>query len=147
MTPPGDLPSDASITFAKEDPVRIRCDHGQVQLTLAIDELRQGHKQWHDFSILATYEPEIEHLHIRLARQGAIEIGGSYKGQTEVALRGIFSKILPKDRKLELVPSVVADSTGLADLSINQCVIEDGWIGIAVGPERTATVAKGATDR
>jgi hypothetical protein len=140
LQPPADLPEDVAITFANRDPVAVRCDNGVVRLTFAIAELRQRNRAWHDFSITATYRPEIEHLHVRLARQGPIELGGdTYRGQAEPILRGIFSKLLPRERQLELIPPVVADSTGLSNLSVTQCAIEEGWIGLAIGPNRGDT--------
>ena len=63
--------------------------------------------------------------------------GTAYKGQPEVKLRAIFAKVMPRDRKLDLVPALVAENPHLADLCLTQCVIDDGWIGIALGPDRT----------
>ncbi|HZZ29963.1 MAG TPA: hypothetical protein VFE46_18350 [Pirellulales bacterium] len=135
--PPGDLSADVHITFAAKDPVRVRCQNGLVQLTLAVEELEQKARRWNDFAVTINYEPQIEDLHVRLVRQGAIELGGdNYKGQPEVALRGAFSKLFPRERSFELVPEMIADSPRLAGLSITQCVVEDGWIGLALGPER-----------
>jgi hypothetical protein len=135
---PVDLPSNITITFAQHDAVRVRCQDGGIRVTLAIASFGDGSQQWHDFMITATYVPEIDHLHARLVRQGPIELGGeAYKGQPEVKLRAIFAKVLPRDRKLDLVPDLVAENPQLADLCLTQCVIDDGWIGIALGPDRT----------
>jgi hypothetical protein len=135
---PADLPAKVSITFAAHDAVRVRCLQGTIRVTLAIAAFNDGSQEWRDFDISATYVPEIEHLHARLVRQGPIELGGdAYKGQPEVKLRAIFAKVLPRDRKLDLVPSLVADNPHLADLILTQCVVDDGWIGIALGPDRT----------
>ena len=132
-----DSPQDVTITFAQTDPVRLRCQDGVVHITLAIAGLRQGGRQWHDFLVHAAYAPMIDQMHLRLVRQGAIELGGdTYKGQPEVALRGIFSKVLARDRVVNLVPPMIADHPKLADMCITQCVIEDGWVGVAVGPDR-----------
>jgi hypothetical protein len=135
---PMDLPSNVSITFAPHDAVRVRCEQGTIRVTLAIAAFSDGSQEWRDFDISATYVPEIEHLHARLVRQGPIELGGeAYKGQPEVKLRAIFAKVLPRDRKLDLVPALVAENPHLADLCLTQCVIDDGWIGIALGPDHT----------
>ncbi len=139
ITVPSDLPDDVSITFANRDPVHVRCQDGAIRVTLAVETLRQGSRTWRDFSISATYAPEIDHLHARLVRSGPIELGGeNYKGRAELALRTIFSKVLPRDRKLDLVPSLITDNPRLSGLSLTQCVIDDGWIGIAIGQDRTA---------
>ncbi len=136
---PHDLPEDTTITFATRDPVHVRCQNGTIRVTLAVQQLQQRDRSWHDFSISAHYAPEIDHLHARLVRSGPIELGGdTYKGQAEVALRTIFSTVFPRDRKLDLVPSMITDNARLSGLSLTQCVIEDGWIGIAIGQDRTA---------
>ncbi len=141
-----DSPPDVTIAFAPTDPVRIRCQDGVVHVTLAVAELRQGQKRWHDFVVNATYAPMVDQLHLRLVRQGAIEIGGdTYKGQPEVVLRGIFSKVLVRERVVELVPNMIAEHPRLADLCITQCVIEDGWVGVAIGPDRALVHSSVAT--
>ncbi|HEY2881218.1 MAG TPA: hypothetical protein VGJ15_02265 [Pirellulales bacterium] len=143
---PADLPTDVSIKFAPADPVRLRCENGIVRVTLVIDELTQGTRHWHDFQITATYDPQLDHLHARLVRQGAIELGGeTYKGQPELALRGIFAKVLPREKPLDLIPPFVTENAELADLGVTQCTVEDGWIGLAIGPMRNSTPAKVAT--
>jgi hypothetical protein len=133
-----EFPPDVTIAFAPIDPVRVRCQDGAVHVTLSIAELRQGSRHWHDFLVSATYEPSVEHLRMRLVRQGTIELGGdTYRGQPEVVLRGIFSKLLARDRMIELVPPIIAEHPRLADLCITQCVMEDGWVGLALGPDRS----------
>jgi len=133
---PADLPTDVRVTFAAKDPVRVRCQAGVVQLTLAIDELEQKGRRWNDFLVTANYQPQIEDLHVRLLRQGAIELGGdNYKGQPELALRGAFSKLFPRERSFELIPAWIADNRNLADLCISQCVVEDGWLAFSLGPQ------------
>jgi hypothetical protein len=145
LVAPGDLPTDVTIKFAPADPVRFRCENGTVQVTLVIDELNQGSHHWHDFQITATYNPQLDRLHARLVRQGAIELGGeTYKGQPELALRGIFAKVLPRERPLDLIPPFVSNNPEFADLSVTQCVVEDGWIGLAIGPTRNSPPAKSA---
>ena len=115
-----------------------------VRVTLGIANLRQGGHTWHDFQISTTYVAETDRLHAWLVRQGPIELGGeTYKGQPEVVLRGIFSKLLPRERKIDLVPQFIADSSAMSDLAVNQCVVEDGWIGLAIGPARTSMQSPG----
>jgi hypothetical protein len=136
--PAADLPADVQVTFAAQDPVRVRCQNGTMQLTLAFDELQQGTRQWHHFLVIANYQPQIEDLHVRLVRQGAIELGGdNYKGQPELALRGAFSKLLPRERPVELVPAWIADNRNLSDMCISQCIVEDSWIALSLGPDRS----------
>ena len=132
---PQDLPDGVDVTFAKDAPMRVRCSGGRIELVLNIAEIRQGKHRWHDFEVRATYRPEMHGLAADFQRDGSIELGGLYKGKTEVALRGIFSKVLSRERKINLMPSVVTDDPRLADLQVTQLVVEDGWIGVAIGPK------------
>ena len=129
---PANLPGDAFVTFAQNDPIRVRCEDGVVRLTMVINELRRGSRQWRDFEVSANYQPQIEGLHVRLVRTGVIELGGDERGQTDLLLRGIFAKLLRPNGKIELVPALVADQPQLADLAITQCVIADGWIAVSM---------------
>jgi len=133
---PADLPTNVQVTFAAKDPVHLRCKDGVVSLTLAIAELQQRGRQWNDFTMTVNYEPQIEDLHVRLVRQGPVELSGEAKGQPDIALRGIFSKMFPRERSFELIPAVIADNRNLADMCVSQCVVEDGWIAFSLGPQR-----------
>jgi len=144
---PQDLPEGVEVTFAKTEPMRIRFAGGRVELVLNIAEIHQGKHHWHDFEVRASYRPEAHALAADFQRDGSIELGGQYKGKTEVALRGIFSKVLSRDRKISVLPSVVANDPRMTDLQVTQFVVEDGWIGLAIGPiasvaRRQATAVK-----
>jgi hypothetical protein len=131
---PDDLPEDVTVTFAERDAIRVRCIDDRMELTLCIDELDQGRRYWHDFEIRTNYRLEPRGSQVELVRDGTIELGGeTYKGKPEVALRGIFSKILSREKTVRLVPNAIADHPRLKDLSASQAVIDDGWIAIALG--------------
>jgi hypothetical protein len=135
--PQNELPSDVTISFAPNDPVRVRYQNGAAKLTLAVAELNaQGHA-WHNFLVTLNYQPEIEDLHVRLIRQGPVElVGGAYDDDSEIMLRGIFNKLLPRERSFNLIPRVIADNRKLGDLCVTQCVVEDGWLALSIGPAR-----------
>ena len=83
----------------------------------------------------AAYRPAPSGLSLLWERNGTVELTGErYEGRTEFALRGILSKIFPKDRPLDLTPAGIKENSRLAGLMITQCVAEDGWVGLAVGP-------------
>ncbi len=137
---PDDLPEGVQITFAAEQPLHIRCDDDRLVLVLHIAEIRQGKHRWHDFEVRASYKPTTDGLSACLQRDGTIELGGQYQGRPEVALRGIFSKVLSRERKLELIPKAVVDDPRLADLQVTQLLMDDGWIALSIGPK--AAVAR-----
>jgi hypothetical protein len=139
---PDDLPEGVQITFAAEQPLRVRCDDDRLMLVLHIAEIRQGKHRWHDFEVRAAYKSTTDGLSAALERDGTIELGGQYQGRPEVALRGIFSKVLSRERKLKLIPQAVADDPRLADLQITQLLMDNGWIALSIGPK--AVVARRA---
>jgi hypothetical protein len=144
---PDDLPKGVHVTFAQNDPVRVRCDGNHLELILNISEIRDGRRRWHDFEVRAAFRPVANGLAAEFEREGTIELGGQYKGKPEVALRGIFSKVLSRDRKLNLLPPTIAADPRLAGLEVTQLVVDGGWIGTAIGPARTVAHRPETTKR
>ena len=58
-----------------------------------------------------------------------------------VALRGIFGKVLSRNRKLNLINKQIAQAPELRDQQVTQFVIHDGWIGVALGPKTPGRTA------
>jgi hypothetical protein len=128
---------DVRITFAKKDAVRVDCRDGRIALTLSVAKLKSGTRRWKDFQVRVYYRPEVHGLSAELVRDGVIElIGRRVRLGSQVALRGIFSKTFSKKRSRQLIPERIVNDPKMADLAITQAVIEDGWIGIALGPKR-----------
>jgi hypothetical protein len=133
---PEDLPEDVFVTFADEDPVRLDCQDGRVRLTIRLKELSSGRNQWHNFAVRGYYAPHPDQRDANLIREGVIElIGERLRFGDQVALRGIFSRVLSRNRKLNLVNKQIAQAKELEDQQVTQFVIHDGWIGIAIGPQ------------
>ncbi len=140
---PDDLPQDVQITFAQYNPLVVRCDADRVEVTLNVAEIRQGKRHWRDFEVKALYRPTTRGLSAQLEREGAIELGGTYKGKSEFALRGIFSKVLSREHKLNVMPAAIGQDPRMNGLAVTQCVIEDGWIAVAIGlPSATTRAAE-----
>lgn len=128
------LPEKVTVHFAEHDAVRVYCDAGRLLLVIKMRELSQGReRKWKDFTVQAYYAPSISTLDAQLVREGTIElIGPRLSFRDQIALRGIFTKVLSKDRTFDLVPEKVARDPRLKHLSIGQFTIDDGWIGLAV---------------
>jgi hypothetical protein len=136
---PEDLPENVSITFAEEDPLRVRCGDGRVELTLAVAELDDGRRAWHDFEITVFYRPHREGLRLEFSREGAIELSGeAYKGRTEVVLRGIFAKVFSHRRKLTFDPANDNPNPAFATLAFSSALVDNGWISITVADAKAA---------
>ena len=130
---------DVTITFAKKDAVSVQCQDGQVILTLNVVELSKEPRQWNNFQVRVFYQPQVDGRSAELVRDGVIHlIGQRLNNNAQIALRGIFSRAFPKNETIKLTPDRLLIDPKLQDLAITQFVIDDGWIGFAVGPKQYA---------
>ncbi len=98
--------------------------------------------------IRGNYIPAVDGLHAGLVRRGPILlVGHRLRTRDQVALRGVFSKLLSKSHQLKLVPDDLAEDQRLADMAVTQANIKDGWIGVAMGPAREGLAAKAPASR
>ncbi len=134
---PEDLPEDVTIHFAEVDPVRIHCEDGRVQLTIRLKELdHAGRNVWRNFEVRGYYRPSDNQIEANLVRDGNIElVGERLKLGDQIALRGIFAKVLSRNRQLSIVNKQLLARPQLSDLQVTQFVVQDSWIGVALGPK------------
>jgi hypothetical protein len=131
---PEEYPTDLRITFAKRDAITARFDEGRIELTLGIAELDRFPKVWRNFQVRVYYRPRVNGLDVRFARDGTVQLRSEHFGrEPQIALRGIFSKVFSHDRELIFVDSRALSDPRLAGLSVTQCVLTDGWIGLSIG--------------
>jgi hypothetical protein len=127
------------ITFARQDAVRVGLRDGRVVLDLAITKLSKSPRSWKDFAIRVFYQPRLSGRSARLVRDGTIELRGErISTGAQIALRAIFAKTFSRRRPWKLTPERIATDEKFADLAVTQFAIEDGWLGVAMGPQRTA---------
>jgi hypothetical protein len=130
---------DVTIAFAPRDAVRVACRDGQVILTLAVARLAKAPHAWDDFQVRVFLRPRVQGRTVELVRDDVIHLMGSRLSmRSQIALRGVFGKTFSKDRPLAVVPDRIVNEPRLQDLVFTQWVIEDGWIGAALGPGRVA---------
>jgi hypothetical protein len=66
-----------------------------------------------------------------------IRISSTSLGTTgQISLRTAFAKIFPDDMQVDLWPAELKADKRFADLTIAQVDLRDGWLGLAVGPQR-----------
>jgi hypothetical protein len=134
LTAPDDVPDDLTITFAEKDALQFTCAEGQIEFKITVAELETARKTWRNFTVRSFYQPESSGLEARFVRDGSMFLEGkSFKGKPEIVLRGIFSKVLAKNRSLSLIGERFTGDPRLKDLVITQFVVRDGWIGLAYG--------------
>ena len=133
---PDDLPDNVVIGFEQEQPIRVECQDGLVHVTVRIDSIESGRRDWYDVEAGVSYRLVAEGPQVVLERDGPIRIGGEgQRGRFAIALRTVFGKIFPKERPIPLVPEKLASDPRLADLDVCQAEATDGWLAIALGPE------------
>jgi hypothetical protein len=135
---------DVKITFAAKDAVSVRCQDGKLAVTLSIVKLSNSSHAWKNFQVTAYYTPKIEGRSARLSRDGYISLSSR---RADLALRGVFSHVFSKETTWELVPEVVLNQPKLKNAVITQFVIDDGWIGIALGPKPVTAQRQPSTAR
>jgi hypothetical protein len=130
-----ELPEDVVLTFAAQDAVRVHCHAGRVQVRIALAELTDGRRRWHDFAVSTHYRPDPTTLDIHFVRDGGIFLEGkSLRGKPQVALRGIFSKVLSAQRGWGLLSPEMNRDARFADVTISQFTVDEGWVGLAYAP-------------
>jgi hypothetical protein len=131
----GNLRDDVFLKFAPHDAVRARALEGRVELTLSMAELRAEGSRYRNFVVRVYYRPDDSSTSGGLARDGVVQLIGQGLGpKAQIALRGVFSKTFPKDRRFRLLPARFAKEDQLSDVGITQMVIQDGWLGMGIGP-------------
>ncbi len=127
---------DVTLTFAEQDPVVVRFQNGRVSVQLTIVYLRKGKNEWYDFQVCAFYRPEIDGGEARLVRDGVVQLRGQLDMRSQIGLRGLFGKAFDKEKPLLVSPEHISPDPRMRELMITQFVIEDGWVGIAIGPKQ-----------
>lgn len=135
---PEDMPEGITIEFAERNPLMVEFVEGRVLLTMRFTEIRsKGGGRWQNFSVRGEYVPTVDGLEATLSREGIVYLD-SLEGHPPLtlgerfALRSIFTKVLSKQQKVQLVPAAVRTHEKLANLHFSQFEIEDGWIGAAL---------------
>lgn len=132
----------ATFRFAAEEPIRFRLADGRVELTLAFQAIAVRGKQHRNFKVHAFYRPEVNGLVAELVQDGTPQIEGRMRNASRMHLHGVMGKVFSAGQRVPLVR--VNDDTperlsrALVGLATNQFVIEDGWLGLAIGPPRPA---------
>jgi len=131
---------DVKITFARKDPMVVGFQDGRATITLLVARMSKSPRVWKNFRLRVVYCPRVESDTAQLVREGVIHLKGKRLSMgSQIALRAVFSKTFSERRPLPLSPPRLATDPRLSDLRITQVAIDDGWLGIALGPGRTAS--------
>jgi hypothetical protein len=133
---------DVSITFADRDAIRLRCTGGRLEITLAVAKLSKSPRKWKDFQARAYYRPVVRGRSIEFERDGVVQLIGRLSTGSQLALRGVFAKTFAQKPAWNIAPEKFVNHPKLADLAFTQFAIDDGWIGVALGPAPHRTVLR-----
>ena len=138
---PDDYPEGVVVQFAPRDAIRVHFADDSVVVTVKLTRLSYGRRgRWRNLTVRGRYRPDPAHPAAHLVRREGIELTGHRLGiGDQVKLRGIFSKVMSRNRNVVLLNSRLVADPRLKDLQIQQFVVRDGWIGMAWGtPDRIA---------
>lgn len=126
-----EIPPDLEITFASSDALAVQITENQFLLRMSIAELKIERHVWKNFEVHIPFQVEYQGLQAVLKRDGVVRLLGRMSLSSQIACRGVFSKIFPKDFKKEVVPPHLREDSRFAMLALNQCVLQDGWLGVS----------------
>ena len=130
---------DLTVTFAPHDAVMVHCINGQVVMDINVTEMHKGTRSWKKFHVQVFYRPQVDGRSAELVRDGVVRLSGERLNLgSQITLRGVFAKAFPSNQILKLMPDKLVDDPKMNDLGVTQFVIDDGWIGIAVGSKQDA---------
>jgi len=132
---PEDLPTRTVLEFATRDAILVNCDRDHFSLTLSIRELAHGRDKIRNFRVHARFRPVLDGLAVKLVREGSLQFSSRrLKTGPRIVLHGVIGKLLPQGQEISLIASKLQDDPRFAGLMVTQLVIDDGWIGLALGP-------------
>jgi hypothetical protein len=135
VTPPEDMPANAVVEFASHDAIHINCQADRLELVLKFREVAHGRDKIRNFAVHAYFRPVMEGLNVRLVREDSLQFEPrNLRTGPRIVLHTVFGKLLLKDQEMSLLRQDINDPR-LEGLMVTQLVIDDGWIGLAFGPE------------
>lgn len=140
-----DANRDTVFHFAAKNAVQVHIQEGKLELVLRLDSVEFDGDQMPGVIVHAHYKPIVDGLHAQLERDGALGIEGRFNAGERARLHNIFQTVLPPERSMQIV-RLDAPENGrdkiFEGLMITQFVMEDGWVGLSLGPQSAERVAE-----
>lgn len=130
-----DLPKEITVTLCDEDPIRFACHTDHLALRIHFAKLRVGRRVWRNFIVRANYRPDVSDQDAALVRDGIVRMSGRLGFRDQVAVRGIFTKVLSKNTRWPLFSQMWLEKYEISDLAVNQFIVRDGWLGLSIGQD------------
>jgi hypothetical protein len=139
---PTEAKQDTIFQFAAEDAVQVHINDGKLEIAISFASIELQHDVMPDVVIHAYYTPKIDGLNAELVRDGTLGVEGRISAGDRARLHNVFNRVLPPERHLPIVQVDNPQDKRFQGLMITQLVLEDGWVGLAVGPTTEARVAE-----
>ena len=134
-----------TLTFQDTDATRVEFQEGQVRLTLSLEQMSIRGKKYKDLKVHTHYIPQVIDGKAWLVQEGSAQIEGKLRPASRLRLHASLGKVLGEGRKVPMLRLPADADPKLAErlegIATTQFVIEDGWLGIALGPERSTKLA------
>ncbi len=139
---PSEARHDAIFQFAAEDAVQVHVNDGKLELAISFASIELQDDVMSNVVVHVYYAPKVDGLTAELVREGTLGIQGHFSSGERARLHNIFNRVLPPERHLPIMAIDSPQDKRFQGLMITQLVLEDGWMGLAVGPETDARVAE-----
>ncbi len=135
-----DIPEGIVLRLATDVPVQFQFQQGHLLVTIRLSELRTERRTWHNLTVRGRYRASVENMDVDLTREGGIELISEAVGfRDQLALRGIFTKVMTRNHRLSIVQGRLESDPRLQDLTATQFIVRDGWIGVSIGHSDSAS--------
>jgi hypothetical protein len=129
-----EIPEGVIVRLAAERPIQFEFNDDRVVVVVRIQELTTPKRTWRNLVVRGRYRADVERTHVDLQREGGIELISEQVGfRDQVALRGIFTKVMTRNHRLNIFRGQIQSDTRLRTVGVTQFVARDGWIGVSVG--------------
>jgi hypothetical protein len=133
---------ETTFKFTASDAVQFRIDDGRLEVIVALAAVELDGRTMRDFAVHAFYRPAVEGLSAELVRDGGLGIEGRLSSADRARLHNVFNEVFSPERPLPVVRLADPADRRFEGLMITQLVLEDGWLGLAVGPASRERVAE-----
>ena len=139
---PTETREDTMFQFADQGAVLFHIDGGRFEIAIRVVEFVQERQRIRNFIVHAYYTPVVNGLSAELIREGALGIEGRISANERARLYSVFNEVLGAERHLPVIKLNDPTDSRLDGLMVTQFVLEDGWLGLAIGPGTGGRVAE-----
>lgn len=139
---PVETREDTVFQFADQGAVLFHIEKGRFEIAVRVAEFVQDRQRIRNFIVHAYYTPVVNGMSAELVREGALGVEGRISAGERARLYSVFNEVLGAERHLPVMKLNDPSDARLRGLMITQFVLEDGWLGVAIGPEAGGRTAE-----